>query len=96
MFFENISGCQVIFEFNVRLLEIAWSRVISFEMSGVILQDLFHSSQWLVLKHAHSLTCMYTQEPKTSGGSSVSQNKLPQLFLGYIYIFKYLQSNFIG
>ena len=31
-----------------------------------------------------------------SGGSSVSQNKLPQLTLGYIYILKYLQSNFIG
>ena len=30
-----------------------------------------------------------------SGGSSVSQNKLPQLILGYIYILKYLQSNFI-
>ena len=26
----------------------------------------------------------------------VSQNKLPQLILGYIYILKYLQSNFIG
>ena len=33
---------------------------------------------------------------KLSGGSSVSQNKLPQLILGYIYILKYLQSNFIG
>ena len=32
----------------------------------------------------------------SSGGSSVSQNKLPQLILGYIYILKYLQSNFIG
>ena len=31
-----------------------------------------------------------------SGGSSVSQNKLPQLILGYIYILKHLQSNFIG
>ena len=31
-----------------------------------------------------------------SGGSSVSQNKLPQLILGYIYMLKYLQSNFIG
>ena len=31
-----------------------------------------------------------------SGRSSVSQNKLPQLILGYIYILKYLQSNFIG
>ena len=31
-----------------------------------------------------------------SGGSSVSQNKLPQLILGYVYILKYLQSNFIG
>ena len=33
---------------------------------------------------------------ESSGGSSVSQNKLPQLILGYIYILKYLQSNFIG
>ena len=32
----------------------------------------------------------------TSGGSSVSQNKVPQLILGYIYILKYLQSNLIG
>ena len=31
-----------------------------------------------------------------SGGSSVSQNELPQLILGYIYILKYLQSNFIS
>ena len=31
-----------------------------------------------------------------SGGSSVSQNKVSQLILGYIYILKYLQSNFIG
>ena len=31
-----------------------------------------------------------------SGGSSVGQNKLLQLILGYIYILKYLQSNFIG
>ena len=31
-----------------------------------------------------------------SGGSSVSQNKLPQLTLGYICILKYLQSKFIG
>ena len=31
-----------------------------------------------------------------SGKSSVSQNKLLQLILGYIYILKYLQSNFIG
>ena len=32
-----------------------------------------------------------------SGGSSVSQNKLPQaqLILGYIYILKYLQSNWL-
>ena len=30
------------------------------------------------------------------GSTSVSQNKLPQLILGYIYILKYLQSNFIG
>ena len=33
---------------------------------------------------------------EVNGGSSVSQNKLPQLILGYIYILKYLQSNFIG
>ena len=33
---------------------------------------------------------------KISGGSSVSQNKLLQLIIGYIYILKYLQSNFIG
>ena len=32
----------------------------------------------------------------SSGGSRVSQNKLQQLILGYIYILKYLQSNFIG
>ena len=31
-----------------------------------------------------------------SGGSSIGQNKLPQLIFGYIYILKYLQSNFIG
>ena len=31
-----------------------------------------------------------------SGGSSVGQNKLLQLILGYIYILKHLQSNFIG
>ena len=31
----------------------------------------------------------------TSGGSSVGQNKLLQLILGYIYISKYLQKNFI-
>ena len=31
-----------------------------------------------------------------SGGFSVGQNKLLQLILGYIYILKYLQSNFIG
>ena len=35
-------------------------------------------------------------EVRDSGGSSVSQNKLPQLILGYIYILKYLQSNFTG
>ena len=29
---------------------------------------------------------------KGSGGSSVSQNKLPQLILGYIYILKYLKA----
>ena len=34
--------------------------------------------------------------PLTSGGSSVGQNKLLQLILGYIYILKHLQSNFIG
>ena len=31
-----------------------------------------------------------------SGGSSVGQNKLLQLILGYIYILNYVQSNFIG
>ena len=31
-----------------------------------------------------------------SGGSSVGQNKLLHLILGYIYIIKYLQSNFIS
>ena len=31
-----------------------------------------------------------------SGGSSVGQNKLLQLIIGYIYILKHLQSNFIG
>ena len=31
-----------------------------------------------------------------SGGSSLGQNKLPQLILGCIYILKHLQSNFIG
>ena len=35
-------------------------------------------------------------DKEVSGGSSVSQNNLPQLILGYIYILKYLQSNFIG
>ena len=30
------------------------------------------------------------------GESSVGQNKLLQLILGYIYILKHLQSNFIG
>ena len=33
---------------------------------------------------------------ENSGRSSISQNKLPQLILGYIYILKYLQSNFNG
>ena len=32
----------------------------------------------------------------SGGGSSISQNKLPQLILGYVYILKYLQRNFIG
>ena len=31
-----------------------------------------------------------------SGRSSVGQNKLLQLILGYIYVLKHLQSNFIG
>ena len=39
---------------------------------------------------------LYCAIDKISGGSSVSQNKLLQLILGYIYILKYLQSNFIG
>ena len=38
----------------------------------------------------------FIEVKQISGGSSVSQNKLPQLILGYIYILKYLQSNFIG
>ena len=33
---------------------------------------------------------------KNRRGSSVSQNKLLQVILGYTYILKYLQSNFIG
>ena len=37
-----------------------------------------------------------TIDDRFSGGSSVSQNKFPQLILGYIYNLKYLQSNFIG
>ena len=39
---------------------------------------------------------LYIIDVESSSGSSVSQNKLPQLILGYIYILKYLQSNFIG
>ena len=35
-------------------------------------------------------------DKEPSGGSSVGQNKLLQLILGYIYILKYLQSNLIG
>ena len=31
------------------------------------------------------------ENKEVSGGSSVSQNKLPQLTLGYIYILKYFQ-----
>ena len=38
----------------------------------------------------------YTVLGRGSGGSSVGQNKLLQLILGYIYILKHLQSNFIG
>ena len=41
-------------------------------------------------------TAMQRLSPWHSGGSSASQNKLPQLILGYIYILKNLQSNFIG
>ena len=37
-----------------------------------------------------------SDEAEFSGGSSVGQNKLLQLILGYIYILKHLQSNFIG
>ena len=33
---------------------------------------------------------------RSNGGSSVSQNKLPQLIPVYIYILKCLQSKFIG
>ena len=49
-----------------------------------------------------SYTCMHIFSANlilyslASGGSSVSQNKLPQLILEYNYILKYLQSNFIG
>ena len=46
---------------------------------------------------AHGLENLHRfLEHINSGGSSVSQNQLPQLILGYIYILKYLQSNFIG
>ena len=45
---------------------------------------------------AARMTEMTNLDVVFSGGSSVSQNKLPQLILGYIYILKYLQSNFIG
>ena len=34
-------------------------------------------------------------ECKSSGGSSVSQNKLPQLILGYIYILKYFKATLL-
>ena len=74
MLFLNISGCQLIMEFNVRLLETAWSRVISFVKSRVILQNLFHGSQSLGLKHTHSFTCMYTQEPKIPSDSEDSRH----------------------
>ena len=45
--------------------------------------------------HSVQLPLLIAQQ-YSSGGSSVSQNKIPQLILGYIYILKYLQSNFIG
>ena len=62
-------------------------------------------SEWLIIFKAHqqggeilnymdSLWILFHMD--NSGGSSVSLNKLPQLILGYIYILKYLQSNFIG
>ena len=51
-----------------------------------------------LMKNHRNFGCLYAifYGVKISGGSSVSQNKLPQLILGYIYILKYLQSNFIG
>ena len=69
-------------------------------MSGT----LIFFSEWLIIFKAHqhggeilnymdSLWIFFHMD--NSGGSSVSLNKLPQLILGYIYILKYLQSNFI-
>ena len=45
---------------------------------------------------AENIKKIEVEMKKYSGGSSVSQNKLPQLIVGYIYILKYLQSNSIG
>ena len=58
--------------------------------------------QIVVVINKHSIFTAFPWQQKLSmvfidsGGSSVSQNKLPQLILGYIYILKHLQSNFIG
>ena len=48
------------------------------------------------IENQSQLSSIVNTSAACSGGSSVSQNKLPQLILGYIYILKYLQSNFIG
>ena len=58
-------------------------------------------AQQVILNHTYQTIQVYIKFNllafrRYSGGSSVSQNKLPQLILGYIYILKYLQSNFIG
>ena len=39
---------------------------------------------------------VYITSQKPVADVALSQNKLPQLVLEYIYILKYLQSNFIG
>ena len=49
-----------------------------------------------IFRQQNNLRFLLSISGRSSGGSSVSQNKLPQLNLGYIYILKYLQSNFIG
>ena len=48
------------------------------------------------MKNYQARSLPFLTDAEDSGGSSVSQNKLPQLILGYIYILKYLQSNSIG